>query len=64
MNADFHVTGHGGLYLVQPLTEAASLWLEEHIGEEAQWFGSALAVEHRYIRPLVEGIVNDGYAVI
>ncbi len=61
--ADFSIEGEGrfcSVYLLRPLTPAALDWIEEHIPEDAQRLGTAIAVEHRYIAPIAEGIVADG----
>jgi hypothetical protein len=58
--SDFTIENHGSLFLVRPLTEAARDWLNDHVADEAQWFGGALAVEPRYVDALVEGMVEDG----
>jgi len=60
---DFNVLGGGTVYLLQPNTDAARDWLREHISEEAQTLGESVAVEHRYIRSLIEGIRNDGLTI-
>jgi hypothetical protein len=60
---DFSIEGEGRfctVYLLRPLTPAAFAWVEEHIPEDAQRLGTAIAVEHRYIGPIAEGIVADG----
>ena len=65
--ADFSVEGGGcfcTVYLLRPLTPAAFDWTEEHIPEDAQRLGNDVAVEHRYIGPLVEAIISDGLAVV
>jgi hypothetical protein len=46
-----------------PLSQSARSWIEENLPSDAQWFGSAVAIEHRYIWPILEGIQNDGLAV-
>lgn len=64
--ADFFVTGEGPfttVYLLHPLTDAAHEWVAEHLPEDAQRLGNAIAVEHRYIRDIVDGARNDGLAV-
>ena len=61
--ADIAVEYHGSLWLVRPLTQAGTRWLEQHIPEDVQFFGSALAVEPRYVDALVEGIVGAGLEV-
>ena len=39
---------------------AAEDWIREHIPADAQYFGSAIVVEHRFIQDILEGIVHDG----
>jgi len=63
---DFSVEGEGRfctVYLLRPLTPAAFDWIEEHIPKDAQRLGNAIAVEHRYIGPIAEGIVADGLVI-
>jgi hypothetical protein len=60
---DFLVENRGSIFLLQPLTPAAESWIEEFLPEDRMSFGSAVAVEHRYICDIVEGIRNDGLAV-
>jgi len=60
---DFSVSNHGSIYLLTPLTGAAEEWVDEHIGDDALRFGYGVSVEHRYIRDIVDGIVNDGLTV-
>jgi hypothetical protein len=64
--ADFSIEGEGrfcAVYLLRPLTPAGFDWVEEHIPEDAQRLGNAVAVEHRYISDIVAGIQDDGLAV-
>lgn len=63
MATDFRVSGGGSLYILSPLTEAARDWVAEHIGDDAQTFGGGIAVEHRYIGDIVDGIQCDGLTV-
>ena len=60
---DFGVSDHGSIFLLEPRTRAARNWIDEHIADNAQFWGECVAVEHRYIWDLVEGIVADGYSV-
>jgi hypothetical protein len=60
---DFEVENHGTIFLFRPITKAAQVWCDEHLPEDAPMFGTAYAVEHRYIRPIVEGVLADGYNV-
>lgn len=60
---DFRVEGEGRfstIYRLYPLSTAAQAWVAEHISDEAQWFGAAVIVEHRYIADLITGIQQDG----
>jgi hypothetical protein len=61
---DFEVNNEGSIYLLRPLTEAASGWIGEHIPADAQVFGEAVVVEHRYIGDIVKGIQGDGLKVV
>ena len=63
---DFSIEGEGHfctVYLLVPLTPAAFDWIEEHIPGDAQRLGTAVAVEHRYIGPIAEGILADGLVI-
>jgi hypothetical protein len=61
---DLSVSNEGSLYLLRPLTAEGKAWINEHTETEPwQWFGSALAVEPRYIRELVDGATADGLTV-
>ena len=63
---DFSIEGEGrfcSVYLLRPLTPVAFDWIEEHIPDDAQRMGTAIAVEHRYIGAIAEGILADGLVV-
>jgi hypothetical protein len=60
---DFEVQNEGSIYLLRPMSEGARIWCAEHLPEDAPRFGVAYAVEHRYIRDIVEGVMADGYNV-
>jgi len=61
--ADVLVRNEGSIFLLTPMTEAASEWFADHLPEDAQTFGPATVVEHRYVAAIVEGMVNDGLVV-
>ena len=50
----FRIEDHGSIVLVRPLTEDVEAWLDEHVSEDARYFGGALVVEPRYVEALVE----------
>jgi hypothetical protein len=60
---DAFVENHFSIFLVRPVSSAATEWLRENVAEDSQWFGGALVVEHRYISDLVEGMKLHGLAV-
>ena len=58
--ADFLVSDHGTIFLLSPVTKAATEWADEHLPEDAMHFGSAIVVEHRFISAVVRGFIDDG----
>ncbi len=60
---DVDLARHGSIDLLTPLTPQAQTWMDENISNDAQWFGSALAVEPRYAPDIVQGMIDDGLAV-
>lgn len=58
---DFDVEDHGSIFLVRPLNETFRQDIEENVGSEAQWFGGALVVEHRYIADFIETAAGRGF---
>ena len=61
---DFKVQNHGSIFLLRPRTPAANVWVSEHLPEDAQSFGDAIAIEHRFISDIVRGIQGDGLVVV
>lgn len=63
IDPDFAVQGEGSVYLLQPLTPAATEWIESNLPTDRTMFGSAVVVEWRYIAGIVHGIKGAGLAV-
>jgi hypothetical protein len=61
--ADYEVSGGGTVFLLTPLNDGAKAHLEENLSEESIWFVGGIAVEHRYIMPLVENLRAEGFVV-
>lgn len=61
--ADVTISNHGSIFLFQPVTPAAKEWFENNVQDDAQYFGSALAVDVRYAADLAEGMAGDGLEV-
>ena len=60
---DFRCENHGSIFLLFPLTQSAQSWVEEQLPTDAQWFGNAVVIEHRFVWAILGGIQNDGLAV-
>ena len=60
--ADFGIINCGSIFLFMPASDAARHWLDEHCpaGDDHQYMGPDLVVEHRYIGDLVDLAVQDG----
>jgi hypothetical protein len=59
VSPDVLVNNAGTLSTFCPLTLRAKEWINEHV-QDAQWFGHALVVEHRYAWGLAHGMKDDG----
>lgn len=62
-NPDFVAENCGSLFMLQPVSDAAKEWVDEHLPEDAQWLGPRVAIDHRCFPPIAEGIVNDGLSL-
>lgn len=61
--ADVMVQCEGSIFLLTPISGEARSWLRDNVQPDAQWFGPALVVEHRYVEDLVEGLRCEGFNV-
>jgi hypothetical protein len=60
---DFRCENHGSVFLLYLLTQPAYSWVREHLPEDAQHFGDAIVVEHRYVWNILIAVQDDGLAV-
>jgi hypothetical protein len=60
---DVMVSGGGTVFLITPQTDVAKTWFEEHLPADVQMLGAGVAVEHRYIGDVVEGMIEAGLVV-
>jgi len=60
VTTDFNVGDEFTIFLLPPVTRKAGDWISEHIPVDAQYFGSAVVVEHRFIQPILDGITESG----
>lgn len=61
--SDFTIAGGGTVYLLVPESHAAQEWVAENLPEDVQTLGRGIAVEHRFIGAIVDGILADGLEV-
>lgn len=61
---DIVVTDHGSIFLLLPTSPLGKWWLNENIDPDAQKMGDAVAVEHRYVKPIVTGAQQAGLRLV
>ena len=57
---DVLVRNEGTVFLFCPLTSQGKGWIDEHVSPDAEWFGNALVVEHRFAWGLAQGMKDAG----
>ena len=57
---DVLVHNEGTVFLFCPLTPQAREWIDEHVQQDALWFGIAVVVEHRFAWGLAQGMKDAG----
>jgi hypothetical protein len=60
---DFICENHGSIFLLRPVSPAASAWVEEHLPPDRLTFGNAAVVEPRYVWAILSGLQEDGLVV-
>jgi hypothetical protein len=63
MTHDVSVTGDGTVFLFHIHSDAAREFVAEHVSEDRQLFGGAVAVEHRFASNLIHGMRDAGLVV-
>lgn len=53
------VEDHGTIVLLCPETAAETGWLDEHVAEDAMWWGGGLVCEPRYVGDILAGMARD-----
>lgn len=53
----------GSICLLRPVSDEARTWLDEHVDPDAQWLGPSLAIDVRYVSPIVEAMQDEGLVV-
>lgn len=58
---DFILFDHGSVCILNPRSEAAVTWIEEHISDDAlRWGRNGVVIERGYVLPILDGIAADG----
>ncbi len=60
---DFIVFGGGTVYMLLPKTAAAKDWVDDNLSSDRQTLGRAIAIEHRFLNPILDGINDAGLTV-
>ena len=60
---DLRFRDHGSVWLIRPLSPRGQEWFDEHLPEDAQTFGGAVACEPRYVLDIINGALGDGLSV-
>lgn len=63
LQKDFLLANHGTVSMLTPISLEAQQWADAHLPADAQRMGGAVAIEHRYVGDIVEGILADGLEV-
>ena len=59
--ADFSIQDEGSILILNLLSKAAQDWAEEYLPEDRMsWGKNGVVVEHRYIGPIVDGMIAEG----
>ena len=58
LTGDIRIIDYGSDALFWTITDEARDWINSHV-YDPMYYGSALVVEHRYVNPLIEGMLAD-----
>lgn len=53
---DFFCENHGSTFLLRPISPAAFDWIDSHLCSDRHVFGNAVAIETRFVWPILLGI--------
>lgn len=54
-----YIDHHGSVVILTPHTDAARVWMAEHLPEDAPRWGRGYVVEPRYVSAILEGMEVD-----
>ena len=56
---DFTLVNHGSVVLLRPWSDEARAWVTDHLPADAPARGKSIAIEPRYVTPILDGIEAD-----
>ena len=60
--ADFGVDNHGSICILHLYSKAAQEWADEYLPEDRMtWGANGVIVEPRYVQPIVDGLIAEGF---
>jgi hypothetical protein len=62
METDFTVVGNPGatVFILKPNNDEAKAWIDEKVGKDSLYGFGGVAVGHRYIQDITNGLTEDG----
>ena len=61
---DFALVDHGSIAMLTPRTKAAREWIANNLPDDAPRMGNGVAIEPRYVLPILDGIDAEGLTFI
>ena len=61
---DFSLYHHGSTSTLVPRSDAAHQWIEDNLPDDTPWIGGGVAIERRYLSPILIGIEIEAGLVI
>jgi hypothetical protein len=57
---DFVFRDEGSIVMLQPVSEAAKGWADDHLPDDRLVWGPHIVIDHRMFPPIAEGIADAG----
>lgn len=61
MKAPYSIEDHGSIVLLRPNSKKLAKWLLDTAPDEAQFMGTALVIEPRYVENVCQAILDAGF---
>lgn len=60
---DFTLQDHFSLLVLTPNTPLARVWVDENLPSDATHWHNGVVIEPRYIGPIVDGLLEEGFTI-